>query len=56
MKGLDEYFVMAVFTLLLNRVCVFANFMFNLNQRNMAMKGLKRSVKSTVKLVSFCIL
>ena len=35
MKALDVYFLMVVFTLLLNRVHVFANFMFNLN-----MKGL----------------
>ena len=32
MKALDEYFLMVVFTLLLNRVRVFANFMFK--QRN----------------------
>ena len=34
MKALDEYFLMVVFTLLLNRVHVFANFMFNFDQRN----------------------
>ena len=32
MKVLDEYFLMVVFTLLLNRVHVFANFIFNLNR------------------------
>ena len=32
MKALDEYFLMAVFTLLLNRVDVFAIFMFNLDR------------------------
>ena len=32
MKALDEYFLMVVFTLLLNTVHVFANFMFNLNR------------------------
>ena len=31
-KALDEYFPMVVFTLLLNRVHVFANFMVNLNR------------------------
>ena len=31
MKALDEYILMVVFTLLLNRVHVFANFMSNLN-------------------------
>ena len=39
MKALDEYFLMAVFTLLLNRVHVFAIFMFKFGQRNMAVKG-----------------
>ena len=38
MKALDEYFLMVVFTLLLNRVHVLANFMFNL-KRNMTVKG-----------------
>ena len=32
MKALDEYFLMVVFTLLLNRVHVFANFMLNLDK------------------------
>ena len=32
MKALDEYFLMAVFTLLLNSVHVFANFMFNVDR------------------------
>ena len=32
MKALDEYFLMVVFPLLLNRVHVIANFMFNLNR------------------------
>ena len=36
MKSLDEYFLMVVFTLLLNRVHIFANFKFE--QRNMAVK------------------
>ena len=34
MKALDKYFLMVVFTLLQNRVHVFANFMFNFGQRN----------------------
>ena len=33
MKALDEYFLMVVFTLLLNRDQVFVNFMFNLNRK-----------------------
>ena len=32
MKALDEYFLMVVFTLLVNGVRVFANFMFHLNR------------------------
>ena len=32
MKALDEYFLMVVFTLLLNTVHIFANFVFNLNR------------------------
>ena len=32
MKALDEYFLMVVFTLLQNRIHVFADFMFNLNR------------------------
>ena len=32
MKALDEYFLMVVFSLLLNRLHVFANFIFNLNR------------------------
>ena len=32
MKALDEYFLMVVFTLLLNEVHVFAIFMFNLDR------------------------
>ena len=38
MKALDEYFLMVVFTLLLNRLHVFANFMFHLENKNMAVK------------------
>ena len=40
MKALDGYFLMAVFTLLQNRVHVFAIFMFNLKREKFAMKGL----------------
>ena len=32
MKPLHEYFLMVVFRLLLNKVHVFTNFMFNLNR------------------------
>ena len=42
MKALDEYFPMVVFTLLLNRVHVFANFMFNLNREITAVKVLSQ--------------
>ena len=33
MKALNEYFVMVVFTLLLNRLHIFSIFMFNLDSR-----------------------
>ena len=39
MKALDEYFLMVVFTLLLNTVNVFANFMFNMNRETWQCKG-----------------
>ena len=41
MKALDEYFLIMVFTLLLNKLYVFLIFMFNSEQRNMAVKGFK---------------
>ena len=34
MKALDEYFVMVVFTLFLNTVHVFANFVFNWTEKH----------------------
>ena len=34
MKALDEYFLMVLFTLLLNRVHVFADFMLNLGRES----------------------
>ena len=40
MKALNEYFLMVVFTLLLNKVHVFATFMFNLDSETMAPKAL----------------
>ena len=40
MKALDEYFLMVVFMLLLNRVHILANFMFNLDRETMATTGL----------------
>ena len=40
MKALDEYFLMVVFTLLLNGVHVFANFVL-FGPRNMAVKRLR---------------
>ena len=41
MKTLDEYFLMVVFTLLLNRAHVFGKFHVSFEQRNMAVKGFK---------------
>ena len=38
MKSLDEYFLMAVFMSLVNRIRVFVNVVFNLNRE--AVKGL----------------
>ena len=44
MKALSEYFLMVVFTMLLGRVHVFENYIFNFEQRNMAVKEvMKRS-------------
>ena len=40
MEALNDYFLMAVFTFLPNKVCVFAIFMFNLDKETMAVKGL----------------
>ena len=40
MKALDEYFLMVVFVLLLNKVHVFAIFMFNLDRETWQWKGL----------------
>ena len=53
MKALDEYFLMVVFTLLLNRDHVFAIFMFNLDRETKAVKGLTDLVvsKTISKLV-----
>ena len=39
MKALDEYFLMVVFTLLLNRIHVFCQFYVSFEQRNMTVKG-----------------
>ena len=39
MKALDGYFLMEVFTLLLNRVHDFGNFVFNLNRETWQCKG-----------------
>ena len=39
MKTLDEYILMVVFMLLLNRVHIFANFMFNLNRETWQRKS-----------------
>ena len=39
MKTLDVYFLMVVFMLLLNRVHVFANFMFNLDTETWKRNG-----------------
>ena len=39
MKALDEYFLMVVFPLVLNRVHVFAKFVFNLDRKAWQWKG-----------------
>ena len=39
MKALDEYFLMVVSTLLLNKVYVFANFMLNFESETWQWKG-----------------
>ena len=39
MKALDEYFLMVVFMLLLNRVHGFVNFSFNLEREAWQLKG-----------------
>ena len=44
MKALDEYFLMVVFTLLLNRLHVFAIFMFNLVRENWQWKRVTTSL------------
>ena len=43
-KALKEYFLIVVFPLSLNRVHVFANFMFTMNRETMAVKGLIHQV------------
>ena len=49
MKALNEteYFLMVVFTLLLNRVHILANFMFNFEQRIMAVKEVSEILPNT---------
>ena len=39
MKALEQHFLMVVFMLLLNRVHVFANFMFSLDREIWQQKG-----------------
>ena len=39
MKALDEHFLMVVFMLLLNRVHILANFMFNLDRETWQQQG-----------------
>ena len=36
MKALDKYFLMVVFTLLPNKIHLFANFVFNLNSAELS--------------------
>ena len=43
MKALDERFLMMMFTLLLNRIHVFAIFMFNLNRETSALESIHLS-------------
>ena len=42
MKALGEYFLMVVFTLLVNRVHVFANVMFHLNRETWQSEKIKK--------------
>ena len=52
MKALDEYFLMEVFMLLLNKFYVFANFMFNLNRETLKLKGLIHNKKHPLYPIS----
>ena len=52
MKALDEYFLMEVFMLLLNKFYVFANFMFNLNRETLKPKGLIHNKKHPLYPIS----
>ena len=54
MKALDEYFLMVVFPLLLNRVHVFAIFMFNLDREMQQCKSYKHSISHKI-LHKYCI-
>ena len=47
MKALEKYFLMVVFTLLLNRVHVFAIVVFNLDRKSLTVKGLNVIVVSS---------
>ena len=48
MKAHNDYFLMVVSTLLLNRVHVFANFMFNLNGKGISIWVLVSDLQHTV--------
>ena len=52
MKALDEYFLLAVFTLLLSRGHGFANFMDKFGQRKMVVKGLTKECPEELKTKS----
>ena len=53
MKALDEYFLIVVFTLLLNRVHVFVNFMFNMSRETWQSKG--KTVRYKTLTVILCV-
>ena len=52
MKALGEYFLMVVFTLLLNRVYVFVNFMFNFEQKSVSITSVKTTRNSTCLFIN----
>ena len=49
MKALDEYFLMVVFTLLLNKLHVFAIYIFSFERKNMAAQTKDADFNSLIK-------
>ena len=52
MKVLNEYFLMVMFTVLLNAVHVFANVSFNLNRETWQLKLINMHTSFTRQLIS----